>query len=101
MIIYNVTVKIDSQIEAEWLSWMKEIHIPEVIATGCFSDHKMMRLLDPPPDEHGATYAVQYFCHDMKILNRYWRDFAPSLQAAHTDRYKGRFGAFRTIMELV
>ena len=101
MIIYNVTIKIDNEIHREWLHWMKTVHIPEVMATGCFSENKIMRLLDPPPDEQGTTYAVQYFCNDMATLKEYSDKHAPALQLDHTRRYKGRFGAFRTVMELV
>ena len=101
MILYNVTVKIDNDIHLEWLKWMKETHIPDVMATNCFTENKIMRLIDPPTDEMGTTYASQYFCKDLPTLQYYWQAHAPALQADHTERYKGRFGAFRTVMELV
>ena len=101
MILYNVTVKIDNNAHDEWLEWMRNVHVPEVIATGCFTDNKMMRLLDPPPDEEGVTYAFQYFCKNMDNLRSYWENFAPELQADHKQRYEGKFVAFRTVMELV
>jgi len=101
MILYNVTVKIENSIQEEWLDWMKQVHIPEVMATQCFSGHKIMRLLDPPPDSQGTTYAIQYYCETSDILQKYWANFAPALQKDHTERYKGKFVAFRTVMELV
>ena len=46
MIIYNVTVSlVDQSIHQDWLKWMKEIHIPEVMDTGFFLDNKICRLL--------------------------------------------------------
>ena len=33
MIIYNVTVKIEHVIANQWLLWLKNVHIPELIAT--------------------------------------------------------------------
>ena len=101
MILYNVTVKIDNNIHLEWLQWMKAVHIPDVMATNCFTENKIMRLIDPPMDEQGTSYAIQYFCKDLQTLQHYWKEHAPALQADHTNRYKGRFGAFRTVMELV
>ncbi|MEZ4951986.1 MAG: DUF4286 family protein [Saprospiraceae bacterium] len=101
MILYNVTVKIENNIQEEWMDWMKTIHIPDVMATNCFIENKMMRLLDPPADEQGTTYAIQYFCKNIETLQRYWKEHAPALQADHAQRYKDRFVAFRTIMELV
>lgn len=101
MILYNVTVKIENNAQEEWLHWMKTVHVPEVMATGCFTENKIMRLIQPPMDEEGTTYAFQYFCKDLMTLNHYMKAYAPALQADHTKRYNGLFGAFRTIMELV
>ena len=101
MIIYNVTVKIENNIQVEWLRWMKTVHIPDVMATNCFLENKIMRLIDPPADVQGTTFAIQYFCKNMETLRHYWKVLAPALQADHTQRYEGKFVAFRTVMEVV
>ena len=44
MIIYNVTVNIDDSIADQWLAWIKE-HIPQVLATGKFTDAKLTKVL--------------------------------------------------------
>ena len=36
MILYNITVSIDYNVHQEWLIWMKEVHIPDVMSTGLF-----------------------------------------------------------------
>ena len=36
MYIYNVTINVDETIHDEWLVWMTEIHIPNVLSTGKF-----------------------------------------------------------------
>jgi hypothetical protein len=102
MILYNVTVKIDNAMHDEWLSWMQDTHIPEVMQTGCFLENRMSRMLIPAdPDNDGVTYSVQYLCANMAILQQYQARFAPTLQQAHSRRYEGRFVAFRTVMEVV
>ena len=98
MIIYNVTVKVDPEIESEWLTWMKEHHIPDVMKTGCFTAYAINKLKYPVEDE-GSTYAFQYSCKTMEDLERYHSNFARKLQKDHTDRYANRFVAFRTILE--
>ena len=45
MLIYNVTTGVDKKIEQEWLIWMKEVHIPDVMKTKMFIGHKMYRVL--------------------------------------------------------
>lgn len=100
MILYNVTIKIDTAIHREWLQWMKEVHIPDVMATGHFKEHKICRIIgDEGPD--GVTYAIQYLSPSMQAFQQYQQKHAPSLQAEHTARYEGRYAAFRTLMEVV
>ena len=41
MLLYNVTVIIEDAAAEEWLQWMQEIHIPEVMATGKFVSNRL------------------------------------------------------------
>lgn len=99
MILYNVTVNIDFEVENEWLEWMKSNHIPEVMATGCFIESRMTKVI--AEDKGGATYAVMYLCYNMETYQRYKDKFAAGLQAAHAQKYDGKFAAFRTLMDVV
>ena len=98
MIIYNVTVKIEPTIAAEWLEWMQMVHIPEVISTGLFVDYRISRLTQPILDDD-ITYIIQYELEDMNHLEKYQSQYAPDLQKAHQERYAGKFVAFRTVMD--
>lgn len=100
MIIYNVTVNIDPAIHEEWLNWMLTKHIPDVMATGCFLENKVLKLMKETENE-GYTYAFQYLCKSLDELEHYKKNFAPQLQTDHTTRYKDRFVAFRTILEVI
>ncbi len=99
MILYNVTINIDHSAHDEWLRWMKEEHIPEVLATGLFLEHKMSRVL--AEEEGGITYAIQYLCPDMATYETYRDSHAPRLQASTQARFGGRFVAFRTLLHVV
>ncbi|MEN9600367.1 MAG: hypothetical protein RL596_2691 [Bacteroidota bacterium] len=57
MLVYNVTTKVSSAIHHDWLAWMQKIHIPAVMQTGCFTEYKILRLLDID-DSEGPTYAI-------------------------------------------
>ena len=99
MILYNVTISVEGQIEKEWLKWMREIHIPDVMATKLFVDHKIFKLMNEV--DGGTTYAIQYFALDEHDMNTYMREHAPRLQKEHTDRYQNRAIAFRTLLQQV
>lgn len=99
MILYNVTVSIDLDVHDDWLRWMKEEHIPDVMATGLFIENKVARIL--AEEEGGKAYSIQYLCHSMDDYEKYQREHAPRLQAEHSERYKGKFGAFRTLLHVI
>jgi hypothetical protein len=100
MILYNVTIKIDKSAEEEWLHYMKVEHIPEVMATGNFTGFRMCKLLDIIDDDE-STYVFQYECESMGILNNYRELKSPQLQENVLKRFKNKFVAFRTVMEVL
>lgn len=99
MIIYNVTVVIDEDVSEEWLNWMQDVHIPDVMATGKFMDGKLSRIM--AEEEGGKSYAIQYLCADMETYQAYQKDDSPALQKEHADRYAGKFVAFRTLLNVL
>ncbi|MFN5224348.1 MAG: DUF4286 family protein [Bacteroidota bacterium] len=100
MIIYNVTVNIDNSVRAEWLKWMQETHIPDVMATGMFVENKILRLIGDE-DTGGTTYAIQYTATLMSDYERYRDEFAPALQKHALELFGDKFTAFRTLLETV
>ncbi len=98
MIIYNVTIKVEASIAAEWLEWMKVQHIPDVMRTGLFINHKMYKILEEEENE-GVTYAIQYYCNTIADYNKYKEEFAAALKKETEAKYKNKFIAFRTLLE--
>jgi hypothetical protein len=100
MFIYNVTVKVQETISEEWLKWLKEVHIPEVLGTGCFTHATILQLLDVD-DSEGPTYAVQYHAESRAAYNLYNRKFAGVMRQRSLDQWGEKFIAFRTFMRIV
>jgi len=100
MLVYNITLKIDPEIEKEWVKWQQEEHIPEVISTKLFSEYKFFHLLEQDETD-GITYVVQYFTSSMENYNDYIEKFAPLLRKKSIKKWGDRVIYFRTIMELV
>jgi hypothetical protein len=91
MILYNVTVSIDYDIQKSWLKWMKEVHIPNVLATGLFVENKIAKI--HADEEGGISYSIQYYLYQSK--------FAPSLQKEYQLKYAHKSVAFRTVLEVI
>jgi len=99
-IVYNVTIKVDHRIAERWLQWMKKEHIPDIIATLCFTHATILRLLEADETE-GPTYAIQYHAESKAFYNRYIEIFAESMRKKATEKWGDQFIAFRSVLEVV
>lgn len=100
MIVYNITAKVTWVIADDWFAWENEEHIPEMLATGLITEHKIFRLLEQD-EEEGPTFTMQFFFPVWENYETYIRVFAPSIREKALQRWGNQFIAFRTVMELV
>lgn len=100
MYIYNVTTNVEDAIHDEWLKWMKEIHIPDVLATGKFLNAKMCKVL-VEEDMGGTTYSVQFTTVDKATLEKYYVEDAAPLRQDAMRRFANQFVSFRTELEVI
>lgn len=100
MLIYNVTINIDESVHNEWLLWMRDKHIPDMLATGKFSHAKMVKVL-VEEDMGGVTYSVQYTTKDRETLEAYYKEDAERLRKDGMALFADKFVAFRTELEVV
>jgi len=100
MLIYNVTVKVEHAIATAWLDWMQKEHIPEIIATGCFTHANILHLFEQD-DEEGITYAIQYHALSQASYEKYIEDHATEMRRKAQDKWGDHFIAFRSVMRIV
>jgi hypothetical protein len=100
MILYNITINVTPDIEEDFITWMRDIHIPEVLETGIFHEHKFLRLLHDSEDG-SINYCIQYFTDTMDQMMKYEKEHAPALRAKTKERYQDRAVAFRTLLESI
>ena len=83
---YVVHVLIATSSVEPWWEWMREIHIPEVIDTGCFVEARAMRHSKGDTSTHQEWIFV-YEVEREADFERYQAEFAPALQRDHTERW--------------
>ncbi len=99
MYIYNVTINIEESIHDQWVQWMKEEHIPAMLATGKF--HKaLMTKVQVEEEMGGITYSIQYRTDSKATLQKYYEENAETLRS-QSARFAGKFVAFRTELEVI
>lgn len=100
MLIYNVTVAVDKDIEIEWLRWMQQTHIPDVMATGMFVSSRMFKIIGVEESE-AVSYAIQYSAQSLGDVDLYLQHHAPRLRNESHQKFGDKQVAFRTLLEEV
>ncbi|MBC7947150.1 MAG: DUF4286 family protein [Chitinophagaceae bacterium] len=100
MIVYNVTTKLEPEIVDAWLAWLRDTHIPDIVATGCFTHAVILHLIDTD-DAEGPTYAVQYHAKNKEDYERYIEKYAPSMREKAVKEWGNKLISFRTVMSVV
>lgn len=98
MYLYNVTIGIDIEAEQEWLTYMRQTHMPSVMRTGMFEYAKIYRVLDDKEDDT-RSYSIQYFAQSIEQVQQYLEVYGPSLIEEHRKKFHSRHVAFRTLLE--
>jgi len=85
MLLYEVQLQIPAAIFPQWKHWMESAHIPDVLATGCFTGYVMAESLESVGDTNQCT--VWYVLPSLTAWDRYQQQFAPVLQQEHRQRF--------------
>lgn len=100
MFLYNVTVGIDREVEAEWLQWMKGEHVGDIMSTGLFASVRIYKVLHDNEDAT-TSYSVQCFAETISHVQQYLDQYAPAHAEELHRLFKDRHVAFRTLLQEV
>ncbi len=99
MYIYNVTINIDESIHEEFSIWIRK-HIPDVLATGKFTEARLVQVL-VEEEMGGATYAVQYTAKSREHLEAYYLEDATQLREEGMKKFADKMLGFRTELRVI
>lgn len=80
MVTYEITATVREDLRDDYLSYMRERHIPDLLATGAFASASLSR-------SSPGRYRLRYEAHDRDSLDRYLADHAPRLRAHALERF--------------
>jgi predicted nucleic-acid-binding protein len=100
MVIYNVTYALADGIHQEWLSWMRETHIREIIETGLYERYQLVKLLDIN-EEESATYAVQLYAETKAKHLEFMMEHETAFRLKSSRQWGNEVMSFGTLMQIV
>lgn len=101
MIIYSVTVSLELDIEEEWLEWMQQKHLTDVMNTGYFQSYRFHKIMEPVVDPERVSYNTLYAIESREKLDLYQREAGPQLQHEQQERFGDQALAIRVILNQI
>lgn len=100
MIICNTTYNVDSSVVDQWICWVKETYVPQIMKLGFFLENQLARVM---VDEQmgGATFCLQFTAQDMDVYANFESNHVANYDAMLLKKYNGKVVMFRTLMEIV
>jgi len=99
MIVYNETLIVEAAIYEEWLTYMKQVHIPAMMATGHFKSYRILNVIDSPNE--GITACIQYNTDSEEKFAEFYNKHLHALHATHQQLYENKFVLYNTLMEVI
>lgn len=100
MIIYNITCKVDWTVHAQWVPWIKEAYIPEMLYGGLFYHGQLVKLIDTDETD-GPTYALQFYARSLENYRLFTADAGTAPLRRFHNKWTQSVVTFGTVMQLV
>ena len=97
MITYEVTLFVQSSIEAAFRAWL-DAHVREIIALPGFTSAQVFDRVEPAAADGEFVVCTQYRLVDAAALQTYLRDHAPRLRGDGLARFGDAFRAERRVL---
>jgi hypothetical protein len=99
MIVYNETIIVEEASYENWISYIRQVHIPEVMATGYFDSYKVLNVIDSPNE--GVTTCVQYNTDSEERFAQFYNQHLQGLHKAHHELYENKYVLYSSLMETI
>ncbi|NJO87373.1 MAG: DUF4286 family protein [Lewinella sp.] len=100
MLLYCTTTKVALSIHDEWLAWMQEVYLPQLLESGFFQAYTLAKLLGYDESD-GPTYSLQLVVKDQKSFDIYHQTLAPKDEALQKARFGQEALRFSTLLSVV
>lgn len=97
---YNITTLVPEEIEEEWVKWIVEIHLKEILDTGLILQHYLYKLRDKNVQE-GVTYTLQIFFKHLQDYEKFKTLYEQKLLEKRKENWGNACLSFISSMEVI
>lgn len=99
MLIYNTTFQVDDEIHDNFIIWIKESYIPQVMEHGTLKAPRICKVLSHR--EEGSSYSLQWEVESSGLLHRWHMEQGLKLNEELTKIFANKVIGFPTLMEVI
>lgn len=99
-LLINDTISISNEYSKTWLNWMETIAIPLIKKESTIESFRLTRIKGGE-DENGITFALQFIFKNEETYHQFVEGFDPKWQQEQQNRFRGQFGSFRSVLEVL
>ncbi len=99
MIIFNITFNVEDDISREWLDYMQNELIPEMLKTKRVHSAVLSELLLDEPQ--GTSYALQFKSDNAENLKKFKEEELPRIFTGISTKYGDKVVFFPTEMKII
>ncbi len=100
MLIYNTTYQVDINDARNFVIWLHEVYIPQVIADGRLANPRLTRILSHKEQE-SECFSLQWEVDDSATLHRWHVAQGTGLNDEMMRTFKDKVVGFPTLMEVI
>ena len=100
-LVYEVSLRVQRAIAAEYLPWLRA-HIEQLLTLPGFLDATLYAIdAEAATEDAGVGWCVHYRLRDRAVLEAYLRDHAPRMREEGVARFGAGFRAERRILRVL
>jgi len=100
MVLYNITINIDSEKEEEFIAWMNQVYLSGIMQTGLFYEKRFFRLLQEDNGE-GVNFSAQFLAENLEDLKFFQSRYGTIFREIIKEKFGSQFVSFRSVLESV
>jgi hypothetical protein len=100
MLIVNTTYQVSEDCLTDWLFWVKNEYIPEVIKTELLVKPRLSKLM-VEAEPGNVSYALQFEVDTLDVLENWFERYGTEMQTVMGNRFRDKVMGFTTLMEVV
>ncbi len=100
MYIYNTTYVVTESVFTTWNSWVRAMHIPQMLEQG-FTEPQIAKVITNESEQEGVSITVQFKVKDLVTLNSWAEKNLGAIRSEIKQKFGENVLPFDTILEIL